>query len=41
MMKGDKKVKSLGSKLNVAERLDAGMFMVNMPQECAKEMSSN
>jgi hypothetical protein len=36
MNKDNQKAQSLRSKLDMAEAMDAGMFMVNTPQECAQ-----
>ncbi len=37
----DKKTAELRSKLEMSEALEAGMFMVNTPQECGEGMDGN
>jgi len=37
----DEKIAKLRGKLEMSEAMEAGMFMVNTPQECAEEMGGN
>jgi hypothetical protein len=41
MNKNHEKAKRIGSKLDMAESLEVGMFFVNTPQKCAEEINPN
>jgi hypothetical protein len=41
MNKDEAKTEKLRSKLDMNENLEAGMFMVNTPKECAEELEGN